>query len=71
MSRRGNCWDNACAESFFHSLKTELFEEGPPLSRTEMKSRLFEYMKIDYSQARMHSALDYQIPLEFELKHAA
>ena len=57
MSRRGNCLDNAVAESFFKTLKVELVYETPPVSRERMKILLFEYIETYYNQTRRHSAL--------------
>jgi putative transposase len=67
MSRRGNCWDNAPAESFFSSLKTELFA-GQPVPRTRNAARrdLFEYIEVFYNRRRRHSALGYLSPVRFE-----
>jgi transposase InsO family protein len=57
MSRKGNCWDNAVAESFFKTLKVELIHGNRLVSREIMKSRLFEYIEIYYNKNRRHSAL--------------
>lgn len=57
MSRKGNCWDNACAESFFHSLKVEATQYEPIMTRDEMKQNVFEYIEVDYNRTRRHSAL--------------
>jgi len=67
MSRRGNCWDNAPVESFFSSLKTELFA-GQPVPRTRDAARrdLFEYIEVFYNRKRRHSALGYMSPVRFE-----
>ena len=66
MSRKGNCWDNAVAESFFHSLKTELVYQQKFRTREEAKKAIFEYIEIYYNQLRMHSSNDYLSPVEFE-----
>lgn len=69
MSRRGNCWDNAVVESFFSSLKTELFAGRRwPATRQEAHRELFEYIEIFYNRQRRHSALGYLSPSQFEKK---
>jgi len=57
MCRKGDCWDNAVAESFFKTLKTELIYGNRLVSKEEMRSMLFEYIEIYYNQNRRHSAL--------------
>jgi putative transposase len=66
MSRRGNCYDNAITESFFHTLKTELTKNLKYKSRQEARISLFEYIEIFYNRKRLHSALGYKSPVEFE-----
>ncbi len=68
MSRRGNCWDNAVAESFFGTLKVELLYEMPLPTRVQAEQAIAEYIQGFYNVRRRHSSLDYQSPLEFELK---
>lgn len=65
MSRRGNCWDNAVAESFFKSLKTELIYGNKLISKEKMELEIFEYIEIWYNKKRRHSALNYQTIEEF------
>lgn len=64
MSRRGNCYDNAVAESWFSTLKSELGERFE--SYAETKEQLFDYIEVFYNQRRRHSALDYVSPGEYE-----
>lgn len=71
MSRKGNCWDNACVESFFHSLKVEAIHDEPLMNRETMRSTVFEYIDIDYNRQRRHSTLGYLSPEKFELKNVA
>ena len=66
MSRKGNCWDNAVVESFFHTLKTELVHHVKYESRTEARRSLFDYIEIFYNRQRSHSYLGYKSPAEFE-----
>ena len=66
MSRKGNCWDNAVAESFFHSLKVELTHHENFKTRQEAKHAIFEYIEVFYNRVRMHSANNYLSPLEYE-----
>ena len=66
MSRKGNCWDNAPMESFFHSLKTELVMHCDYNTRDEARASLFDYMEVSYNRQRRHSTLDYVAPLAFE-----
>ena len=68
MSRKGDCWDNAVAESFFHSLKVEAIQFEPVMTRAEMRQTVFEYIDIDYNRKRRHSAIGYTSPFNFELK---
>lgn len=69
MSRRGDCWDNAVVESFFSSLKTELFAGRRwPATRQEAHRELFEYIEVFYNRQRRHSALGYLSPSQFEKK---
>ena len=63
MSRRGNCWDNACAESFFKTLKWELDILDGKHSKQEVRTGVFEYIEIYYNRLRRHSALGYAAPL--------
>lgn len=71
MSRKGNCWDNACAESFFHSLKVEAIQDEPLMTRKEMRQAVFEYIEVDYNKTRRHSAIGYLSPENFELNNVA
>ena len=65
MSRRANCWDNAVAESFFKSLKTELIYGNKLITKEQMKLQIFDYIEIWYNQKRRHSALNYMTIKEF------
>jgi putative transposase len=69
MSRRGNCWDNAVAESFFGTLKTELLYELPLQTNDSTRHAVADYIDSFYNVRRRHSSLDYQSPVEFELKN--
>ena len=69
MSRKGNCWDNAVAESFFATLKLELVYQSHWRTRTQARSEVFEYIESFYNRQRRHSALGYLCPHEFELRH--
>jgi len=66
MSRKGNCWDNAHCESFFHSLKTELVYRTDFKTREEAKQAIFEWIECWYNSERRHSALEYMAPNEYE-----
>ena len=66
MSRRGNCWDNAVAESFFATLKVELVHEAAWATRAAARTDLFEYLEVFYNGQRRHSALGYLSPRAFE-----
>ncbi len=63
MSRKGNGWDNAPAESFFHTLKTELTHHRHYQTREEAKQDIFEYIEVFYNHQRRHSTIGYQTPL--------
>ena len=63
MSRKGNCWDNACAESFFSTLKTEVEELERRCNKKQVKTAVFEYIEIYYNRCRRHSALGYATPV--------
>jgi len=67
MSRKGNCWDNAVAESFFGTLKTELVNHERYATRAEAKQSIFEYIEMFYNRKRKHSTLGYVSPVEFEM----
>ena len=66
MSRKGNCWDNAVAESFFGTLKNELVHRGTWSSRLELRAAVFEYIETYYNRRRLHSSLGYKTPSEVE-----
>ena len=66
MSRKGNCWDNAIAESFFHTLKTELTHQHVYKTRVQARQSIFQYIEGYYNSVRMHSAIDYKSPNEVE-----
>jgi transposase InsO family protein len=71
MSRKGNCWDNAVAESFFHSLKVEWVHGKLYETRQEAKTAIFEYIEVFYNRERRHSHLGYLSPVDFEKQNAA
>ena len=66
MSRKGNCYDNAVAESFFGLLKTEWGNHCLYRTRSEANRSLFYYIEIFYNRKRRHSALGYKTPHEYE-----
>lgn len=68
MSRRGNCWDNAVVESFFHTLKTEHVYHQRYRTRDEARQDIFEWIEVFYNRVRRHSTLGYCSPAEFEAK---
>jgi transposase InsO family protein len=65
MSRKGNCYDNACMESFFESLKTELIYLTRFRTRAQTRLAIFEYIEIFYNRIRLHSKLGYKAPADF------
>ena len=71
MSRKGNCWDNACAESFFKTLKWELDTLEGKHSEAEVRQSVFMYIESYYNRIRMHSVLDYVAPNVYHLGKAA
>jgi transposase InsO family protein len=66
MSRKGNCWDNAVAESFFKTMKTEFIYHRKFATRQEARLAVFEYIEGWYNRKRRHSALGYQTPGQLE-----
>jgi len=66
MSRRGNCYDNAVAESFFSSLKNELVNHSSFKTRDEARTAVFEYIEVFYNRQRRHQSLDYISPVDYE-----
>lgn len=66
MSKRGDCYDNAVMESFFHSLKVEEIHHRDFRTRTEAKSALFDYIELFYNRQRLHSSIGYLSPVQFE-----
>jgi len=69
MSRKGNCWDNAVAESFFKTLKSELVYHCRYETIEQAKLSVFEYIEGWYNSKRLHSSLGYVTPIEYELKY--
>lgn len=67
MSGKGNCYDNAITESFFHTLKTELIFWNSYQTREEANRSIFEYIEVFYNRQRLHSAIGYLSPVEFEM----
>jgi transposase InsO family protein len=70
MSRRGDCWDNAVAESFFATLKVELVHDAAWATRATARAELFDYIEAFYNGQRRHSALGYLSPRAFERERA-
>jgi len=66
MSGKGNCYDNAVVESFFHTLKTELVYFETYFTREDARNSIFEYIETHYNRFRMHSTLNYCSPVQFE-----
>ncbi|MEW4531539.1 IS3 family transposase, partial [Maioricimonas sp. JC845] len=66
MSRRGNCWDNAMMESFFATLKKERVHQEEYATRSAARASVFDYIERFYNRIRLHSALDYMSPDQFE-----
>ncbi|TKJ09263.1 IS3 family transposase, partial [Halomonas sp. 15WGF] len=71
MSAKGNCYDNACAESFFHSLKVEAIHGEQFTTRNDMRRQVFEYVELDYNKQRRHSAIGMISPEAFEARMIA
>mgnify|MGYP003590280185 FL=1 len=71
MSAKGNCYDNACAESFFHSLKVEAIHDERFATRENMRQTVFEYIETRYNRNRLHSTLGYLSPVDFEAQALA
>lgn len=71
MSRKGDCWDNAPMESFFHTLKTEMIHHRDYQTRWEAKTDIFEYIEVFYNRSRRHSALGLIAPADYEMINLA
>lgn len=71
MSKKGDCWDNAVAESFFHTLKVELIHRNKFTNRKEAKQMIFEYIEMYYNRKRSHSTLGYLSPAEYERRQVS
>ena len=66
MSRRGNCYDNAAMESFWSSLKRELVYRCQFATRAQARAAIFEWIEVFYNRMRLHSALGFKSPVDFE-----
>lgn len=71
MSKKGCCYDNACAESFFHTLKVELIHGESYPTQESIRAAVFEYIEIEYNRTRLHSSNNYLSPADYEIKLAA
>ena len=71
MSRRGDCWDNAVVESFFHSLKVERLHERRFVTPEQVEAEVGDYIERLYNRQRRHSTLGHVCPVVFELRHVA
>lgn len=71
MSRKGNCHDNAVAESFFSHLKNELIYHRDFVNRDEARSAIFDYIEVFYNQQRHHQTLGYKTPSDYEMMNVA
>ncbi len=69
MSGKGNCYDNAQAESFFSRFKAELMENGVFEDMEQARSEIFSYIEGYYNRVRLHSSLGYKSPIEFEQEY--
>jgi putative transposase len=69
MSRKGNCWDNAVAESFFSTVKLEMVYGTDWADHAELQAALFEYIEVFYNRQRLHSTLDYNTPSDYDQAH--
>lgn len=69
MSRKGECLDNAVAESFFGTLKNELVYHEDYHSRNEARQSIFEYIEVFYNRQRRHASIDYMTPVEYEARY--
>ena len=67
MSRKGNCYDNAAMESFWSTLKLELVYRHCFNTRSQARTQIFDYIETFYNRQRIHSALAYHSPVDFEL----
>jgi putative transposase len=67
MSRKGNCYDNATMESFWSTLKLELVYRGRFDTRAEARTQIFDFIEVFYNRQRLHTALNYRSPVDFEL----
>ncbi|MTI96570.1 MAG: transposase [Firmicutes bacterium] len=65
MSRKGNCYDNASAESFFSAIKNELIYLNKFKTRQEVRDAIFDYIEIFYNRKRRHQSLNYMTPVEY------
>ena len=68
MSGKGDCWDNACAESFWATLKKELVNHEQYATREQARQSIFEYIEVFYNRQRLHSSLGYLSPEAFEAR---
>jgi len=66
MSRKGNCWDNAVAESFFSIIKSEMIHHEHFKGRNDTLTAVFEYIEVYYNRKRKHSTLGYRTPAQFD-----
>ena len=71
MSKKGDCYDNACSESFFHSLKVEAIHGELFPTRQTMREVVFEYIETDYNRIRHHTAIGNTSPVNYEMATAA
>ncbi len=71
MSAKGNCYDNSCAESFFHTMKVEATHGEHFATREKMRHTMFEYLGVDYNRNLRHSANGRISPVAFEALKAA
>ena len=71
MSRKSDCWDNAVAESFFHTLKVEALSDEPLTTRQQTRALVFNFIEAYYNRQRLHSSICCKTPEAFEMQAAA